>query len=64
MEKAFKRATLLQKEALKKLNNAVIEYMKLIEVPKGSRHRKTVFVFVGDRYKPQSINCHIVTPKK
>ena len=38
--------------------------VKNIEIPKGGRHRKTTFVFVGDRFKPDSIDCHIVKLKK
>ena len=46
----FKRETPLQKMALNKLTDAVKEYLKTIEIPKGDRHRKTTFVFVGDRF--------------
>lgn len=60
----FKRETPLQRMALAKLNEAVKEYLKLIEIPKGCRHRKTTFVFVGDRFKPMGIDCHIVEPKE
>ena len=60
----FKRETPLQKMALNKLTDAVKEYLKTIEIPKGDRHRKTTFVFVGDRFKPDSIDCHIVKLKK
>ena len=60
----FKRETPLQKMALNKLTDAVKEYLKTIEIPKGDRRRKTTFVFVGDRFKPDSIDCHIVKLKK
>ena len=60
----FKRETPLQKMALNKLTDAVKEYLKTIEIPQGGRHRKTTFVFVGDRFKPDSIDCHIVKLKK
>lgn len=60
----FKRETPLQKIALEKLTDAVREYLKVVEIPIGSRHRKTTFVFVGDRFKPVGIDCHIVKPKK
>lgn len=56
--------TLLQVTPLNKLTDAVKEYLKTIEIPKGGRHRKTTFVFVGDRFKPDSIDCHIVKLKK
>lgn len=59
----FKRETPLQKIALDKLTEAVREYLKTIEIPKGGRHRKTTLVFVGDRFKPNSIDCHVVKPK-
>lgn len=60
---SFKRNTQLQKMALDKLTEAVREYLKVIEIPEGARHRKTTFVFVGDRYKPVEIDCHFVRPK-
>ena len=60
----FKRETPLQKMALNKLTDAVKEYLKTIEIPNRDRHRKTTFVFVGDRFKPDSIDCHIVKLKK
>ena len=59
----FKRETPLQKMALNKLTDEVKEYLKTIEIPNGDRHRKTTFVFVGDRFKPDSIDCHIVKLK-
>ena len=43
--------------------DAVREYLKVIEIPQGSRHRKTTLVFVGDRFKPVDIVCRYVTPK-
>lgn len=60
----FKRETPLQKMALAKLNEAVKEYLKLIEIPKGCRHRHTTFTFVGDRFEPVWIDCHVVKLKK
>lgn len=59
----FKRDTPLQKMALGRLTDAVKEYLKLVEIPKGSRHRKTTLVFIGDRFKPDGIDCHYVKPK-
>lgn len=60
----FKRETPLQKMALEKLTDAVREYLKVVEIPTGSIHRKTTLVFVGDRFKPVGIDCHIVKTKK
>lgn len=59
----FKRQTELQRLMLDKLTNAVREYLEIVEKPTGSRHRKTTFVFVGDRYKPEAIQTHYVVPK-
>lgn len=59
----FKRKTALQKIALNKLTRDVREYLKLIELPQCSRHRKTTLVFIGDRFKPVGIDCHYVKPK-
>ena len=63
MGNGFKRETAMQKAALKSLNEAVGEYLKLIELPYGVRHRKTTMVFVGDRFKPVSIVCRYVKQK-
>lgn len=60
----FKRVTPLQKVALDKLTDAVREYLRMVEIPKGCRHRKTTFVFIGDRFKPVGIDSHYVKPKK
>lgn len=59
----FKRETQLQKERLQVLVEAVREYLKVVEMPYGARHRKTTLVFSGDRYKPVDIVCRYVTPK-
>lgn len=59
----FKRETPLQKERLQVLVEAVREYLKVVEMPYGARHRKTTLVFSGDRYKPVDIVCRYVTPK-
>jgi len=59
-----KRENKLQKMALNDLVEAVRTYLHLVEIPKGYRHRKTTFVFVGDRFKPVSIDCHVVNIKK
>lgn len=49
--------------ALHNLNEAVKDYLKLIVLPYGVRHRKTTMVFTGDRFKPVNIVCRYVTPK-
>lgn len=59
----FKRETPLQKERLQVLVEAVREYLKVVEMPYGARHRKTTLVFSGDRFKPVDIVCRYVTPK-
>lgn len=59
----FKRDTALQKMMLQKLIDAVREYLEVVEKPEGGRHRKTTFCFVGDRYKPLTIQTRFVVPK-
>lgn len=59
----FKRETPLQKERLQVLTEAIKDYLQVIEIPYGGRHRKTTLVFSGDRYKPVDIVCRYVTPK-
>lgn len=61
---AFKRKTPLQKERLQVLTDAVREYLKVIELPFGSRHRKTTLIFTGDRFQPVDIQCRFVWPKE
>lgn len=56
----FKNETELQKLMLVKLTNAVREYLEVVEKPTGGRHRKTTFVFVGDRYRPTDIVCRYI----
>ena len=60
----FKRETPLQKERLQVLVEAVREYLKVVEIPIGSRHRKTTLTFSGDRFKPTSIECRYITKHK
>lgn len=60
----FKRQTQLQKYQLQRLNEVVADYLKLVELPKGSRHRKTTLIFTGDRFKPFGIDCRFVAPKQ
>lgn len=59
----FKRTTELQRLMLNKLTAVVKDYLEAVEKPQGSRHRKTTFVFVGDRYKPQTIEARFVLTK-
>lgn len=63
MDDSFKRETALQRMALHNLNEAIKEYLRLVVLPYGVRHRKTTMVFTGDRFKPVSIVCRYVTPK-
>jgi len=60
----FKRDTPLQRERLQVLTDAVKEYLKVVEIPIGGRHRKTTLTFTGDRFKPTSIECRYITPKQ
>ena len=59
----FKRETPLQKERLQVLTEAIKDYLQVIEMPYGARHRKTTLIISGDRYRPISIECRYVTPK-
>lgn len=59
----FKRDTKLQRERLQVLTDAIREYLQVVEIPYGSRHRKTTLTFVGDRFRPTDIVCRYVTPK-
>lgn len=59
----FKRESALQKERLQVLTEAVKDYLQVIEIPFGCRHRKTILTFSGDRFKPIDIVCRYVTPK-
>ena len=64
MEKMkFKRQTELQKYMLQKLTDAVREYLEAIEKPQGGRHKKTTFCFIGDRYRPETIQTKFVITK-
>ena len=60
----FKRRTPLQRERLQVLTDAVKEYLKVIELPLGSRHRKTTLTFTGDRFRPLDIQCGFIYPKE
>lgn len=59
----FKRDTPLQRERLQVLIDAVREYLQVVEIPYGARHRKTALTFTGDRFKPTSIECRYITTK-
>ena len=60
----FKRKTALQKDRLQVLTEAVKDYLQVIEIPYGSRHRKTTLTLSGDRFRPVDIVCRYVTPKR
>ena len=59
----FKRDTALQRYELDRLTEAVAEYVKTVEMPKGYRHKRTTFVFSGDRFKPMEIKCSVARTK-
>ena len=59
----FLRETELEKYMLNKLTEAVREYVETVYKPKDSRHRKTVMVFTGDRYRPIDIIARFVNVK-
>lgn len=60
----FQRETEFEKMMLDRLNQAVREYVEAICKPLNSRHRKTIMVFTGDRYKPTDIITRFVNVKK
>ena len=60
----FQRDTEFEKMMLDRLNQAVREYVEAICKPPNSRHRKTVMVFTGDRYKPVDIITRFVNIKQ
>ena len=59
----FLRETELEKYMLNKLTEAVREYVETVYKPIDSRHRKTVMVFTGDRYRPIDIITRFVNIK-
>ena len=59
----FLRETELEKYMLNKLTEAVREYVETVYKPIDSRHRKTVMVFTGDRYRPIDIITRCVNIK-
>lgn len=60
----FQRDTEFERMMLDRLNQAVRDYVEAIYKPLDSRHRKTVMVFTGDRYKPVDIITRFVNVKK
>lgn len=60
----FLRETELEKYMLNKLTEVVREYIETVYKPIDSRHRKTVMVFTGDRYRPIDIITRFVNVKK
>ncbi len=59
----FLRETELEKYMLNKLTEVVREYVETVYKPIDSRHRKTVMVFTGDRYRPIDIITRFVSIK-
>ena len=59
----FLRETELEKYMLNKLTEAVREYVETVYKPIDRRHRKTVMVFTGDRYRPIDIITRFVNIK-
>jgi hypothetical protein len=60
----FKHTTPLEKYQLQVLTDAVRNYMKMVELPEGSRHKKSVLTFIGDRFRADSIQVSFVRTKK
>lgn len=60
----FKHTTNLEKYQLQVLTDAVRNYVKMIELPDGCRHRKCVLVFTGDRFQPKDIQVKFIKIKK
>lgn len=60
----FKHQTPLQKYQLQVLTDSVRNYVKMIELPDGCRHRKCVLVFTGDRFRATDIQVRFVRIKK
>lgn len=60
----FQRDTEFEKMMLDRLNQAVREYVEAVYKPLNTRHRKTVMVFTGDRYKPVDIITRFVNIKQ
>ena len=60
----FKHNTPLQKYKLQVLTDAVRDYIRLIEVPDGKRHKKCVLTFTGSRFRPVDIQVYFVSKSK
>ena len=56
----FKHNTPLQKYKLQVLTDAVRDYIRLIELPHGARHKRCVLTFTGDRFHPVDIRVHFI----
>ena len=56
----FKHTTELEKYKLQVLTDAVRDYITLIELPDGARHRRCVLTFSGSRFRPTNIEVHFV----
>ena len=60
----FKNRTPLEKYQLQVLTDSVRNYVKMIELPNESRHRKTILTFVGDRFRAVDIQVRFVRNRK
>lgn len=60
----FKNKTPLEKYQLQVLTDSVRNYVKMIELPNESRHRKTTLTFVGDRFRAVDIQVRFVRNRK
>lgn len=60
----FKNNTPLEKHQLQTLTDAVRDYVQMIELPEGCRHRKCVLVFTGDRFRAIDIQVKFVRQRK
>ena len=60
----FKHTTQLEKYQLQVLTDAVRNYVRMVELPEGSRHKKCVLTFVGERFRAESIQVSFVQSKK
>lgn len=56
----FKHTTELEKYKLQALTDAVRDYITLIELPCGARHRRCILTFTGDSFRPVDIKVNFV----
>jgi hypothetical protein len=60
----FKHTTELERYKLQVLTDAVRDYIRLIELPCGARHRRCILTFTGDRLRPVDIKVNFVSKSK